>query len=114
MATRGILPPPLEMIFNTYYPLPPQPPRPSPQYDAPPRRPPVQQSPPQQQCSGTRVVAAKKMTVERSVKNVCMEEGRAEKTTVKRSAENVFMEGHNEGGMNLEPGELDPSSAGTG
>ena len=31
MATKGILPPPLKMILNTYYQLPPQPPQPSPQ-----------------------------------------------------------------------------------
>ena len=38
MAIKDILPPPLKMIRNTYYPLPsqPQPPRPSSQCDAPP------------------------------------------------------------------------------
>ena len=43
-----------------------------------------------------------------------MEGGKAEKTSVKRSAENLCIEGHNEGGMDPEPGELEPSSAGTG
>ena len=72
MAIKGILPPPLKMILSMYYPLLPQPPRPSPQCDVPSRRPPVQQSPPQQQCFDTRVVAAEETTVERSAKNVCM------------------------------------------
>ena len=66
MATKVILPSPLKMILNTYYPLPSpsQPRRPSPQCDTPPRRPSAQ-SPPQQQCSVTRVVTAGKTTVER-------------------------------------------------
>ena len=93
-AIKGILTPPFKMTLNTYYPLPPQPPRPSPQCDVPSRRPLVQQSPPPQQCFGTRVVAA-------------------EKTTVERSAKNTYMEGHNEGGMDLDPGGLEQSSAGT-
>ena len=95
MAIKGILPPPLKMILNTYYPLPSQPPRPSPQCDAPPRRPHVQQSPRQQQCSGTRAAAA-------------------EKTTLGRSAENVCTEGQNKGGIDPEPGELEPPSSDTG
>ena len=39
MAITDTLPPPLNMILNTYHLLPSQPPRPSPQCDAPPRRP---------------------------------------------------------------------------
>ena len=95
MAIKGILPPPFKMIVNTFYPLLPQPPRPSTQCDVPLRRPPVQQSPPQQQCSGTRVVVTEEMTVERSAKNVCIE-------------------GHTEGRMNPKRGQLESSSAGTG
>ena len=95
MSIKGILSPPLSMILNTYYPLPPQPPRPSPQCDAPPRRPSVQQSPPQQQCSVTRVVTAEKTTVERSAGKKCMEE-------------------NPEGRMDPESGHLESSSAGTG
>ena len=93
MAIKGVLPPPFKVILNTYDPLSPQPPQPSPQCAVPLRRPPVQQSPSQQQCSGTRVVTVKEMTVERSAKNVCME-------------------GHNEGGMDPEPGQLEQSLAG--
>ena len=95
MAIKGILPLPLKMILNTYYTLPPQPPQPSPQCDAPPRRPSVQQSPPPQQCYDTRVVAAEKTTVERSAENVCMEE-------------------NTEGRMDPESGQLELSSTGTG
>ena len=96
MAIKGILPPPLKIILNIYYPLrsPPQLPRPSPQCAAPPRRPSVQ-SPPQQQCSVTRVVKAEKTTVERSAERACMEES-------------------TEGKMNPELGGLESSSAGTG
>ena len=96
MAIKGILPPPLKMILNTYHPLPsqPQPPRPLPQCDAPPRRLSIQ-STPQQQCSATRMVTA-------------------EKTTVERSAEKIYIEESTEGKMEPELGELESlSSAGT-
>ena len=83
IARKGILPPPLKIILNTYYPLssqPQQPPQPSPQCDVPPRRPSAQ-SPPQQQCSVPRVVTPEETTVERSAKKVtpldvcvCMDE----------------------------------------
>ena len=96
MAIQGILLPPLKMILNTYYPLPsqPQPPWPSPHYDAPPRRSSAQ-SPPQQQCSITRVVTAEKTTMERLAEKKCIEE-------------------NTEGKMGPERGELELSSAGTG
>ena len=96
MVIKDIFPPPLKMILNTYYSLPGQlqPPRPSPQSDAPPRRPSVPTRR-QQQCYVTRVVMADKTTVERSAEKVCMEESTESK-------------------MEPELGELELSSAGTG
>ena len=93
MAIKGVLPLPLKMILNTYYPLPsqPQPPRPLPQCDAPPRRLSIQ-STPQQQCSATRMVTAEKTTVERSAEKKCIEES-------------------TEGKMEPELGELESSSS---
>ena len=95
MAIKSILPPSLKTVLNTYNSLPPQPSQPSPQRNATPQRRSVQQSPPPQQCSVTRVAAAEKTTVERSPEKACMEES-------------------TEGRMEPEPGELEPTSTGTG